>query len=274
MLTENASSTNFGVGLGVILKLFGVATYDGNIVGGYLFLMAGTAFFLWGCINYAQGKGYSGILGLLGLLSLIGLIALAVLPDRHQHNAPEKSDAGAWGLVRMGLAAVLVLGSLVALVVSLASQPAERRGSHRALGGRPDSKGGSARTCRAARGRTGTGTTASRDSSSRRRWARRCKRTGPLGHRRGSFDFASSPLGTGGPRRICHTRVRRLDRGSGCAAAALGQTPGRGIPRLFGLMRELKQRPNGESLVGALKDLAHDPDENIRQLGGFRLVRR
>ena len=39
--------------------------------------------FTWGCINYAQGKGYPGALGLLGLLSCIGLIILVCLPDRN-----------------------------------------------------------------------------------------------------------------------------------------------------------------------------------------------
>ena len=39
--------------------------------------------FIWGCMNYAEGKGHSKEVGLLGVAGIVGLIVLIVLPDRH-----------------------------------------------------------------------------------------------------------------------------------------------------------------------------------------------
>jgi hypothetical protein len=50
---------------------------------GLVLALAGLALFVWGCVNYCQGKGQPGALGLLGLLSLIGLLVLVFLPDKH-----------------------------------------------------------------------------------------------------------------------------------------------------------------------------------------------
>ena len=74
MLAEKKTNTNIGVGVGILLQL--VSGMMGPLGG--LFLIVGLAVFIWGCANYAQGKGYSGWLGLLGLASLIGLIVLVV----------------------------------------------------------------------------------------------------------------------------------------------------------------------------------------------------
>ncbi len=80
MLAECKTNTNVGVGLGIILQIMGGMT---NGFLGILLSLAGTAAFLWGCFNYAKGKGYPSVLGLLGLLSCLGLIILVVLPDKH-----------------------------------------------------------------------------------------------------------------------------------------------------------------------------------------------
>lgn len=56
---------------------------DGQMIG-MAFLLGGMIFFIWGCMNYAEGKGHSKWLGLLGLLSCPGLIVLMCLPDRHK----------------------------------------------------------------------------------------------------------------------------------------------------------------------------------------------
>ena len=51
---------------------------------GAIIALVGAVFFIWGCMNYAVGKGYSKFLGLLGLLSCIGLVVLVLLPDKNK----------------------------------------------------------------------------------------------------------------------------------------------------------------------------------------------
>lgn len=83
MLSEKKRNTNIGIGLGLLLQLVG-SSMD---TVGLLLALAGTAFFIWDCVNYAQGKGHSGWLGLPGLVSLLGLIILVILPDQHKSTA-------------------------------------------------------------------------------------------------------------------------------------------------------------------------------------------
>ena len=88
MLPEKKTNTNIGVGIGLLLQVIGrcLATFVGGPVGilGAILALAGLILFIWGCMNYAEGKGYSKWLGLLGLLSCIGLLVLVVLPDKNK----------------------------------------------------------------------------------------------------------------------------------------------------------------------------------------------
>lgn len=87
MLPEKKTNTNIGVGVGILLQIVGrVMMMQGDSMAtlGLLVTLAGSAAFIWGCINYAQGKGYHWALGLLGLLSCIGLIVLVVIPDKNK----------------------------------------------------------------------------------------------------------------------------------------------------------------------------------------------
>jgi uncharacterized membrane protein len=87
MLAANRTKTNIGVGAGIILQVIGrlLAMRNPNLALVALILtLVGLAFFVWGCMNYAEGKGHSKWLGLLGLLSCIGLIVLVFLPDRNK----------------------------------------------------------------------------------------------------------------------------------------------------------------------------------------------
>jgi hypothetical protein len=88
MLAEKKTNTNIGVGIGILLQIAGrvlqMQNDDTMNLVGMLVILVGAVFFIWGCINYAQGKGYSGALGLLGLLSCLGLVILVVLPDKHK----------------------------------------------------------------------------------------------------------------------------------------------------------------------------------------------
>ena len=89
MLAEKKTNTNIGIGAGLLLQFVGSAM---DTVG-VLLILAGAAVFIWGCINYAQGKGHSGWLGLLGLLSLLGLIILVILPDQHKSTGKRKKGS-------------------------------------------------------------------------------------------------------------------------------------------------------------------------------------
>ena len=89
MLAEKKKATNIGVGLGIILQIVGQVLFYQNPTGGMYAValvlgIVGLALFIWGCWNYAQGKGYPGVLGLLGLLSCIGLLILVILPDKNK----------------------------------------------------------------------------------------------------------------------------------------------------------------------------------------------
>jgi hypothetical protein len=58
--------------------------YFGGPAIGYLLYVIGAALFLWGCSQYARGKGYSPYWGALGLLYILGLLVLVFMPDKHK----------------------------------------------------------------------------------------------------------------------------------------------------------------------------------------------
>jgi hypothetical protein len=96
VIKEKQRNTNIGVGLGLVLS-FAATGLRANAQANesaawYVFAgllgLAGAVLFVWGCVNYAQGKGYSGFVGMVGLLWCIGLVILVVLPDRHKDGGP------------------------------------------------------------------------------------------------------------------------------------------------------------------------------------------
>jgi len=94
MLPENKRKTNIGVGVGIVFQIAGriLVREDkgdptapvGLVILGFILMVIGFVFFIWGCMNYAEGKGHSKHLGWLGLLSCLGLIIMICLPDRHK----------------------------------------------------------------------------------------------------------------------------------------------------------------------------------------------
>lgn len=87
MLPDKKTKTNIGVGIGVILQLAGFALSgvgENPAVVGLLLILISLPVFIWGCMNYAEGKGHSKWVGLVGLAGCIGLIVLIVLPDQHK----------------------------------------------------------------------------------------------------------------------------------------------------------------------------------------------
>jgi hypothetical protein len=61
-------------------------SFGGPVVGYAIFLL-GVPLFLWGCGQYARGKGYSPYWGALGLLYILGLLVLVFMPDKHKEAA-------------------------------------------------------------------------------------------------------------------------------------------------------------------------------------------
>jgi hypothetical protein len=88
MLKEYKRDANIGVGFGwILIACSGFAIrseMSGGPVFGFVVLLTGIGLFLWGCGQYAQGKGYSRYWGALGILYLLGLLVLILMRDRHK----------------------------------------------------------------------------------------------------------------------------------------------------------------------------------------------
>jgi drug/metabolite transporter (DMT)-like permease len=90
MREQSSADTNLLIGLGIVIEVVGrlIKSADQESIG-ELILLIGVGFFVYGCVQYAWGKGYSKWAGLLGLLSLLGLIILIVLPDKHPKSVQQ-----------------------------------------------------------------------------------------------------------------------------------------------------------------------------------------
>lgn len=94
MIAEYKTKTNIGVGLGVSAQWIGRGLFDlakapsdyDMVILGFLIILAGAVLFIWGCRNYAMGKGYSAAYGFLGLLSCFGLLVLVLMKDKHPNG--------------------------------------------------------------------------------------------------------------------------------------------------------------------------------------------
>lgn len=87
MLAEYKQKTNIGVGGGFLCSILGrVIAQDGGAaaLAGLAIMLVGAGLFIWGCCQYAKGKGHHPAWGVLGLFSIFGLIVLFLFPDRHK----------------------------------------------------------------------------------------------------------------------------------------------------------------------------------------------
>jgi len=93
---RNAREANLGVGVGLTLQLVAgmlvtVARQDALIPS--ILGIASLPFMVWGCMSFAEGKGYPRWLGLFGAAGVIGLIVLLALPLRAQLETPGKRNS-------------------------------------------------------------------------------------------------------------------------------------------------------------------------------------
>jgi hypothetical protein len=85
MLPEKKTKTNIGIGVSIVIDIVAhFVPHTGRVAAtlGLILLLIGLGFFIWGCMNYAEGKGHPKWFGFLGLGSFIGLFILVLLPDR------------------------------------------------------------------------------------------------------------------------------------------------------------------------------------------------
>ena len=76
-------------------------TADTAAIGPVLILVS-MPVFIWGCMNYAEGKGHSKWVGLVALASIIGLIVLILLPDHNHQGSVAPSQLRRYvGLISM-----------------------------------------------------------------------------------------------------------------------------------------------------------------------------
>jgi hypothetical protein len=88
MLSEYKRTTNIGIGAGFVLVLIGkyLAMSQPGSAGtlGWVIVLVGLGFFVWGSSQYAKAKGLSPYWGILGLFYILGFVILFLLPDRHK----------------------------------------------------------------------------------------------------------------------------------------------------------------------------------------------
>ena len=113
---ENA---NTGVGIGVLLQVIGfcaLRSEDGVSGVGIALILLSLPPFIWGCMNYAESKGYHKEMGLIGLLGIIGLIVLVVLPDKFpvpvdRLPVPRRRKIVGWISLMLGFALIVCGGT-------------------------------------------------------------------------------------------------------------------------------------------------------------------
>lgn len=91
MLSQYKTRTNIGVGLGILTipfgKFFMYSPNNAVVLCGLALWIAGVVLLIWGCGQYAKGKGFSQWWGILGLLYILGFLILFFFPDRNKAAA-------------------------------------------------------------------------------------------------------------------------------------------------------------------------------------------
>lgn len=95
MIEPHKTRANIGILIGIVAAIGGNVWLglmgedpDLTMILPLLLSLAGTAAFIYGCVQYALAKGRSPGWGAIGLLGLIGLIVLVCLKDYSQDRRP------------------------------------------------------------------------------------------------------------------------------------------------------------------------------------------
>ena len=85
------TKSTLAMAFGIVLMLTGswiARQASGQFPAGLVTWLGGCALVVWGCVDYARWKGYSGWFGLFSYLLLVGLVVLLCLPNRRQRPRP------------------------------------------------------------------------------------------------------------------------------------------------------------------------------------------
>ena len=132
-VAKKRANANTGVGLGFFFQVIGFfaqRSEDGVSGVGIALILLSIPLFVWGCMNYAESKGYHKEVGLIGLLGIIGLIVLVALPDKlpvpvDRLPVPRKRKIVGWISLMLGLALIVCGGAF-----SLAHSSPEQRAAY------------------------------------------------------------------------------------------------------------------------------------------------
>jgi hypothetical protein len=131
-------NTNTGVGIAFFFQVIGfleLRREDAVSGVGIALILLSIPLFVWGCMNYAESKGYHKKVGLIGLLGIIGLIVLVALPDKlpvpvDRLPVPRKRKIVGWISLMLGLA-LIVCGGAFSLAHSRAQSSPEQRAAYK-----------------------------------------------------------------------------------------------------------------------------------------------
>ncbi len=79
------------MGIGFVLQLAGLflpGAAQVPVLIGVLLVLASLPVFIWGAMNYAEGKGHSKWVGLVAVGGIVCLIILIILPDQKGEAMP------------------------------------------------------------------------------------------------------------------------------------------------------------------------------------------
>ncbi len=87
MLKKYKNKTLISISLGFLFIVISFILMSSEILYHWVLVYFYNALFIWGCYNWAKGKGYNGAWGLLGIFNIFGFIILAFFPDKHKSGA-------------------------------------------------------------------------------------------------------------------------------------------------------------------------------------------
>ncbi len=81
-----SANTSLGISMLLLIGGAGMAILEEMRIVGFILLFSSLFTFIWGCGQYAKGKGYSPWFGGFGLLGFVGFIVLSWFPDKQKNE--------------------------------------------------------------------------------------------------------------------------------------------------------------------------------------------